>query len=98
MQTILSTEIRRYSYKSRSFNRRCSLCQNYNRSYVKFNSLLGTYRLRARWNPEMEQDMNAYHSLDIEQEITSLLSNEITEEIDDLYLDILNNANINSGE
>lgn len=51
-------------------------------------------KLRARWSPEMSQDINAYHNLDLEVEITGILSQEIAVEIDsEVLLDILNSAN-----
>lgn len=41
-----------------------------------------TRKLRARWSPELAQDLNAYHSLDAEVELTSILSEQIALEID----------------
>jgi len=42
----------------------------------------GTRRLRATWSPELAQDLQAYHGLSIEDELTRLLSEEITRGID----------------
>jgi hypothetical protein len=41
-----------------------------------------TRKLRARWTPELAQDLNAYHSTDAEVELTSILSEQIALEID----------------
>ena len=41
-----------------------------------------TRRLRARWTPELAQDLNAYHNLDAEVELTQILSEQIALEID----------------
>lgn len=34
-------------------------------------------RLRATWTPEMAQDLNAYHAIDAEAELTRVLSEEL---------------------
>ena len=44
---------------------------------------------RALWTPEFAQDLNAYHSIDAEAELTSLLSEYISMEIDLEILDML---------
>ena len=41
-----------------------------------------TRKLKASWTPEFAQDLNAYHSLDAEAELTSMLSEYIALEID----------------
>ena len=41
-----------------------------------------TRRLRATWSPELAQDLQAYHGIDAEAELTRLLSEEITRNID----------------
>jgi hypothetical protein len=41
-----------------------------------------TRKLRARWSPELAQDLNAYHSLDAEVELTQILSEQIALELD----------------
>jgi len=41
----------------------------------------GTRRLRATWNPELVQDLEAYHNIDAESELTRLLTEEINREI-----------------
>lgn len=39
-------------------------------------------KLRANWTPEVEQDLNAYHNVDAEAELTNVLSQQISMEID----------------
>jgi hypothetical protein len=41
-----------------------------------------TKKLKAKWSPELAQDLNAYHNLDAEVELTSILSEQIALEID----------------
>ena len=48
-----------------------------------------TRKLKAIWTPELAQDLNAYHSVDAEQELTSMLSEYISLEIDLEILDML---------
>jgi hypothetical protein len=71
-----------------------------------------TKKLKAQWTPEFAQDLNAYHSLDAEAELTSTMSEYISLEIDLEILDMLiesaaagteywsakNNNFINAGE
>jgi len=53
-----------------------------------------TRKLKAVWTPELAQDLNAYHSVDAEAELTSMLSEYISMEIDLEILDMLKqNAN-----
>lgn len=49
-----------------------------------------TRKLKAIWTPEFAQDLNAYHALDAEAELTSMLSEYISHEIDLEILDMLN--------
>jgi hypothetical protein len=51
-----------------------------------------TRKLKAVWTPELAQDLNAYHSIDAEAELTALLSEYVSMEIDLEILDMLNNA------
>jgi hypothetical protein len=51
-----------------------------------------TKKLKAVWTPELAQDLNAYHSIDAEAELTALLSEYVSMEIDLEILDMLNNA------
>jgi len=41
-----------------------------------------TKKLKAKWTPELGQDLQAYHNLDAEVELTSILSEQIALEID----------------
>lgn len=50
-----------------------------------------TRKLKAQWTPEFSQDLNAYHSIDAEAELTSILSEYISMEIDLELLDMLIN-------
>lgn len=46
-------------------------------------------KLKAVWTPELAQDLNAYHSIDAEAELTAILSEHIALEIDLEILDML---------
>ena len=48
-----------------------------------------TRKLKAMWTPEFAQDLNAYHSIDAEAELTSMLSEYVSQEIDLELLDML---------
>ena len=52
-----------------------------------------TKKLKAKWTPELGQDLNAYHNLDAEVELTSVLSEQIALEIDrEILSDLVNGA------
>ena len=52
-----------------------------------------TKKLKAKWSPELGQDLNAYHNLDAEVELTSILSEQIALEIDrEIIADLVNGA------
>ena len=51
-----------------------------------------TRKLKAVWTPELAQDLNAYHSIDAEAELTALLSEYVSMEIDLEILDMLNES------
>ena len=69
-------------------------------------------KLKAQWTPEFAQDLNAYQALDAEAELTSIMSEYISLEIDLEILDMLiqdasaadeywnaeNNKNLNSAK
>ena len=71
-----------------------------------------TKKLKAVWTPEFAQDLNAYQALDAEAEVTNIMSEYISLEIDLEILDMLindaaagteywsaqNNRNINSAQ
>jgi hypothetical protein len=63
---------------------------------IKVDSLAITARtkkLKAKWTPELGQDLNAYHNLDAEVELTSILSEQIALEIDrEIMEDLLKGA------
>ena len=48
-----------------------------------------TKKLKAKWTPELQQDINAYHNLDAEVELTGILSETIALEIDQEILEDL---------
>ena len=50
-------------------------------------------KLKAKWSPELAQDLNAYHNLDAEVELTSILSEQIALEIDqEILSDLVSGA------
>jgi len=51
-----------------------------------------TRKLKVVWSPEFAQDLNAYHSIDAEAELTSMLSEYISMEIDMEILAMLDRA------
>lgn len=52
-----------------------------------------TRKLRAHWTPELAQDLEAYHSIDAEAELTALLSEHIAAEVDrEIIIDLINQA------
>jgi hypothetical protein len=71
-----------------------------------------TRKLKAQWTPEFAQDLNAYQALDAEAELTSIMSEYISLEIDleildmliqdasaaDEYWSAVSNKNLNSGK
>jgi len=48
-----------------------------------------TRKLKAQWTPEFAQDLNAYHAIDAEAELTATLSEYISAEIDMEIIDML---------
>ena len=48
-----------------------------------------TRKLKTQWTPEFAQDLNAYHSIDAEAELTSFMSEYISMELDLELLDML---------
>ena len=55
---------------------------------------VGTRPIRAIWTPEMVQDISAFHNIDAEVELTRLLNEELSRNINDniirniLYTDL----------
>lgn len=56
-----------------------------------------TRKLKAQFTPEFAQDLNAYHSIDAEAELTSMLSEYISQEIDLEILDMLTQNALTEG-
>ena len=53
-----------------------------------------TRKLRAKWSPEMAQDLTAFYSIDVEVELTNILSEMITLDIDrEILNDLLTQGN-----
>jgi hypothetical protein len=60
---------------------------------IQLRSQLKPRSLKAKWTPELGQDLNAYHNLDAEVELTSILSEQIALEIDrEILADLVNGA------
>lgn len=51
-----------------------------------------TKKLKAKWSPEFSQDLNAYQSLDAEAELTSVISEYVSMEIDHELLEMIHNS------
>lgn len=50
-------------------------------------------KLKAKWTPELGEDLSAYHNLDAEVELTQILTEEIGLEIDrEIIVDLINGA------
>lgn len=50
-------------------------------------------KLRAQWSPELAQDVQAFHNIDAEAELTAILSEQIAAEIDrEILRDLRNGA------
>ena len=56
-----------------------------------------TRKLKVVWSPEFAQDLNAYHSIDAEAELTSMLSEYVSMEIDLEILAMLDEAALHAG-
>ena len=60
---------------------------------VSFPVVAQDRKLKVRWTPELAQDLNAYHSLDAEAELTQLMADQIALDIDnEVLVDMTNNA------
>jgi len=56
-----------------------------------------TRKLKATWTPELAQDINAYHAIDAEVELTTILSDIISTEIDrEILSALLAGATVNA--
>lgn len=48
-------------------------------------------KLKVRWTPELAQDLNAYHALDAEAEVTQFMADQVAMDIDsEILRDLLN--------
>jgi hypothetical protein len=55
-------------------------------------------KLKVVWTPELAQDLNAYHSIDAEQELTQMMADQIALDIDsEILQDMLNKAMTGGG-
>ena len=53
---------------------------------------VGARPIRVIWTPEMVQDISAFHNIDVEAELTRLLSEELSGNIDNnIIRNLLNN-------
>ena len=56
-----------------------------------------TRKLKATWTPELAQDINAYHAIDAEVELTTILSDIIATEVDrEILGSLLSGARVNA--
>jgi hypothetical protein len=54
---------------------------------MEMREIYGDVRLnRAQWTPELAQDLNAFHGIDIVDEISALLSLQISNPIDNYII------------
>lgn len=62
--------------------------------YEKYNyDFLGIPKyLKIEWTPEMNRDIQAYLNIDVERELTALLSEQIAREIDREIAEYLKNG------
>lgn len=54
--------------------------------FASVNVTAETRRIRAVWNPELAQDLQAFHNIDTEAELTALLTENLRNEIDQQIL------------
>jgi hypothetical protein len=52
------------------------------REFKFFHGIIGPRKFRTTWTPEIVQDIQAHHGIDVESELVSLLSEEIAREVD----------------
>jgi hypothetical protein len=56
------------------------------REFKFFRGIISPRKIRVTWSPEMEQDLQSHHGIDVESELASLLSEEIAREVDNEIL------------
>jgi predicted chitinase len=66
------------------------------RKFKFFHGIVGP-RLTAVWSPQLQEDLQAGHGLDIESELTRLMSEEIAREVDNNIISELTRR-INGGD
>jgi hypothetical protein len=50
-------------------------------------------KLKVKWTPEVAQDLNAYHTVDAEAELTQIMADQVALDIDtEVLMDMVNNA------
>ncbi len=49
----------------------------------------GIRRINAQWSPELAQDIEEYHGINVEEELVRLLSEELAREIDSQIINTL---------
>jgi len=49
----------------------------------------GIRRINAQWSPELTQDIETYHGINVEEELVRLLSEELAREIDSQIINTL---------
>lgn len=50
-------------------------------------------KLKVKWTPELAQDLNAYHQVDAEAELTQIMADQVALDIDnEILVDMVNNA------
>lgn len=64
-------------------------------SFKFFHGVVNT-KLRVEWSPELEQDLNFYHGIDAEAELTRIMSEEIARGIDEEIINTITRR-INGG-
>ena len=56
------------------------------REFKFFRGIIQARIIRAEWSPELENELIVSHNVDLESEMTNLLSQEISRQIDDEIL------------
>lgn len=65
---------------------------------IESNEIQGMVRrLRAHWQPEPTEDINSYHNIDAVEELTRMMSEEMSREIDNNIIQELTRR-INGGD
>ena len=62
--------------------KRIILIEKYDVKWTPGYFAVGDRRIQVRWSREMVEDLQAYHPIDVEAELTALLAMELGEQID----------------